>query len=88
MQKFKRPGDQQFEYEPILVVGTFSCHYLVQKKINSKTQNVVYKSNTTIMVFVPDAKLLPLKLEYILKAKFWVNIGTIPPQLLHFMTFM
>ena len=55
VQKFKRPGDQQFEYEPILVVGKFSCHYSVQKEINSKTQNVVYKSNTTIMV---DAKLL------------------------------
>ena len=86
VQKFKRPGDQQFEYEPILVVGKFSCHYSVQKEINSKTQNVVYKSNTTIMV---DAKLLrPLKVEYSLKAKFCINIGTIPPQLLHFMTVM
>ena len=52
---------------------------------DSKTQNVVYKSNTTIVVCVSDAKLLR---PYSLKAKFCVNIGTIPPQLLHFMIVM
>ena len=56
----------------------------------SLPKNVVYKSNATIKFFVPDAKLhvLPLKLENILKEKFGVNIGTFPPQLLHFMTVM